>query len=271
MNEQILIAVPFALLILEEIILRRNNPLANQLEIVDSSKDPEYYLKIKRNTRIQKSIRLTELVFIVALVLLVTSTRSMNIFLTKAGQISGLLLLLQIGRIMSRRVVNDRIVLTTATAFQFFLFIPLFFLWDGELAESIKGNSRAMSFFLFAALFFLTLCIPFIITYFAKLFSKDHSKVFYSTPPLIFSEKWVRRILPVTIFIACVRTLLVCIFLIVGDYAIEGLVIPGTTLFLLILVWILFRNKQLLHHPAAMSLIAFAWFINMLTMLLASA
>lgn len=272
MIEQTLAAVLSVLFVIECMFFKTNNLIVKQPAI--ESSPTEYESRTRRNSTIQKWVRFVELVLIMTLVLRVTSTRSVDIFLTRTGQISGLLLLLQIARIMSRRVISNLAVLITATTFQFVLCIPLFFLWSIESPGRIIGNNRAISFAisfsLFLLLFFLTLCILFIVTYLIKKLSKDDSNTFNSMPPLIFSEKWTRRILPVTILLSTVSFLLPLIFLITGSCDLIDLTIPGATLFLLFTAWILFRNRRLLHHPAAMWLIASVWFINMLAMLIGS-
>lgn len=259
----ILIFVLLGLLGLEEILYRidRGFFLAGR-EMTGKSVLNVEEGERSRMTQLLSWMRLLQLFLFGVLFTVTAAYAGFRLIYTPAGQISALLLLTQVVRILNRKVINRWAVLGATVIVQCLL---LFLLLVTGLVPGVPRTFAevpgrwVLSFTSFAVLFLLTVTVPFTGTYYLRLFSREGSGSYYLLPTLIYSEYWIRRLTRVTVGFA-LGVLLLLAFLVVGyGYPMVPSLIHMATVLLLLPALSMFRDRSKLHHPVAVTLVLLTW------------
>ncbi len=260
----IIIFILFFLLLLEEIFYRlsRGSSYRNIDLTVDSVDERA---GTGRFTRLLSWIRVTQLLVFALLWAVTAALSGVRVMYTADGKLAGLLLLIQVVRILNRKIINQWAVLGVTMILQVLLLILLLpgGLTPETFIDTDTGESGwILSLVSFVLLFLLSITFPFSVTYFLRLFAREGSEFFYSLPTVAYSEYWIRRITRVSAHVA-VFPFLFQVFLIVKYEYPPGTVILHTViLFVLIFSTYFFRNRSKLHHPVAVFLVSAVWVIN---------
>ncbi|NOQ21056.1 MAG: hypothetical protein GQ565_00190 [Candidatus Aegiribacteria sp.] len=262
----IIVLILILLLILEEILHRLNR--GSSFMNVDLAGDSVEQVDRKGAGRIAGLlpwIRIAQL-FVFALLFAVIAARSgVKVIYTSSGQLAGLVLLIQVVRILHRKVINQWAVLGVTVILQVLLLALL--LISGITPEnSIQITAHEagwiVSLMSFIVLFLLSVTMSFTGTFYLRLLSREGSGFYYFMPSLIYSEYWIKRLTRISAASA-LATLLMLVFLII-NYGYPA----GTSILQIVLVLILFtatslfRSRLKLYHPAAVFLVAAAWVLN---------
>lgn len=262
----ILIFVLLGLLVLEELLYRldRGFFLAGT-EMAGQSVQNAEEGERSRMTQLLSWMRMLQLFLFGVLFAVAAAYAGFRLIYTPAGQLSALLLLTQVVRILNRKVINQWAVLGATVIVQCLLLFLLLLtgLVPGVPQVSADVPGRWMlSFSSFAVLFLLTVTVPFTGTYFLRLSAREGSGSYYLLPALIYSEYWIRRLTRVTAGVA-LGVLLLLAFLVVGyGYPMVPSLIHMATVMLLLPALSLFRNSSRLHHPGAVTLVLLTWTVR---------
>ena len=262
----IIIFILFFLLILEEIFYRLNRGSSyRNIDLTGDSVEQSEREGTGRFTRLLSWIRVIQLL-VFALLLAVTAALSgVRVMYTADGKLAGLLLLIQVVRILNRKIINQWAVLSVTVILQVLLLILLL---PGGLTPETSLHTEAyesgwiLSLISFIVLFLLSITIPFSVTYFLRLFAREGSSFFYFLPTLAYSEYWIRRMTRVSAH-AAVFPFLFQVFLIVKyEFPPGTVILHSVIVFVLFLSTYLFRDRLKLHHPIAVFLVTAVWVIN---------
>jgi len=263
----IIAPVLLGMLLLEEILHRLNRgTIFTNVDLAGESVEHVESGEQGRLTRILSWIRLTQLFLFGFLFAYVAASSGVRLMYTPAGQLSGLLLLTQVVRILNRKVINQWAVLGVAVVLQGLLLVLLILtgLGQGGPAGEYDFPGRwAMSLASFSVLFILTVTVPFAITYYLRLIAREGSGFYYFLPPLIYSEYWIRRLTRVTANLALAVLLLLTLITVSCGYPLAPAIVHMTTVLVLFPALTLFRNSMRLHHPGAVSLVLLAWLLRL--------
>lgn len=267
----IVIFVLFLLLIIEEIFHRLNR--GSSFMDIDLAGDSVEQVEKKgtgRFTRLLSWIRTVQLLVFGLLFAVIAAFSGIRVLYTAAGQLAGLLLLIQVVRILNRKVINHWAILGITVILQVLLLILLIFTGitpEADLQSAAHETDWIVSLASFVQLFLLSTAIPFTVTYYLRLFAKEGSGFYYFLPSLAYSEYWIRRLVRVASNTA-LGSLLILTFLIVKcEYPAGVAILQITLVFLLFTTTSLFKNKLRLHHPAAVFLVAATWTLNIVWIL----
>lgn len=258
--------IAFFLLILEELCHRFSKVSAfMDIDLTDDSFESLVNGSQSRITRLLIWIRIGQLLVFGVLFALIAALSGMRVLYTTPGQLAGLILLLQVVRIVNRRIIKQWAVLGSAVILQVVLLFLI--ILTGLTKVNTHGSTFyqtdwILSSFSFLVLFMLSLSFPLVCTYFFRLFAREGSDLYYFFPPLAYSEYWIKRIIRNTVWIAF-AAFLFHLFLIFQSGNQAGPAILHLLLSILLLTSVfLFRNKRSLHHPVAFALILVAWIVN---------
>lgn len=262
----ILILILLGLLVLEELLYRydRGFFLAGDDTAGESVQDVEEGRR-SRMTQLLSWMRMLQLFLFGVLLAIAAAYAGFRVIYTPAGQLSALLLLTQVVRILNRKVINQWAVLGATVIVQCLLLFLLLLigLTPGAPRALAEVPGRwLLSFTSFAVLFLLTVTVPFTGTYYMRLFAREGSAAYYLLPTLVHSEYWIKRLTGVTAWLA-LGALLLLAFLVAGyGYPMVPSLIHMATVLMLLPALFLFRDSSKLHHPVAVTLVLLTWTIR---------
>lgn len=263
----IAVLVLLGLLLLEEVFHRLNRgPVFMNVDLASESVENLESGHQGRLTRVLSWIRMIQLLVFGFLFVYVAANSGVRLMYTPAGQLSGLLLLTQIVRILNRKVINQWAVLGVTVVFQGVLLVLL--MLTGLGAGSVLSGSELtgrwiISLVSFSVLFMLTVTVPFAITYFMRMMSREGSGLYYFMPPLIYSEYWIRRLTRVTANLAMGLMLILVYMVASWGYPVVMALAHLVTVLSLYGALSLFRDRTKLHHPLAVTLVLLAWLLRL--------
>ena len=269
----IVISLLLFLLVVEEVLhrLNRGSPILDIDMAGDSVKQTEVSGNVKLNSLLFW-LRILQLVMFGFLVAVIASSTGVRLMSTPRGKLSGLLLLLQVSRILNRKIINQWAVLGAGVLLQAFLLILLLLL--PGITETVSFAFPAvhggwiMSLLSFSVLFALTVTIPFTSTFFLRMFSREGSGFYSFLPTLAYSEYWIRRLSGLTVNLSVI-TLLMLSYLIFSVQYPAGESIMHITVILLVTACVtLMKNQGKLYHPLAVFLVTAAWLIRIAWLIL---
>lgn len=266
-----MIFLPIALLgllLLEELLHRLNR--GSFLKDIDlAGESVESLERDRRNvlTRVLGWLRTFQLILFGAVFAYTAARTGVRIMDTPAGQLAALLILIQVARILNRKVVNQWAVLGVTVMIQGLLLIIIILIdpvvpRDAAAVTGLQGG-WLISLASFAVLFMLSVTAPFAGTYYLRLAAREGSGFYYFMPPLIYSEYWVRRLTRITAFLALALLVLVAILVTVFAHPPASTLIHMLTVILVLPALLLFGNRFRLHHPLAVSLVLLAWLLRL--------
>jgi len=221
---------------------------------------------IGRPSLFMRWVRMAQLICFGVIFAIIATSAGFGILLTVSGQLSGLLLLLQIVRILTRKVINKYAVLYVVVFLQFILLLLLLVYGldaSGQLIPSDRSMDWLMSALAFTVLFQLSVAFSFSCTYIIRYFSVESSPLFFSMPPLAFSEFWSRRLVRTGACTSVLTMLLQAVLFACTGYPIGSVLLQIVLVGILIAALHEFSNRRRLHHPVAMTLTILAWLLNM--------
>ncbi|MCD4774800.1 MAG: hypothetical protein K8S15_01975 [Candidatus Aegiribacteria sp.] len=261
----------FALFVLEEIFHRLNRGSSfMDVDLACESVEQVEKKGIGRFTRLLSWIRTVQLLVFCLLFAVIAALSGIRVLYTAAGQLAGLLLLIQVVRILNRKVINQWAVLGFTVTLQVFLLILLIFTGitpAPDLQYAAHDTDWVVSLVSFVLLFLLSITIPFTATYYLRLFAREGSGFYYFLPSLAYSEYWIRRLTRIAANTALVSLLILAFLIVKCEYPAGAAILHITLVFLLFTTTSLFRNRLRLHHPAAVSLVLAAWILNIVWVL----
>ncbi len=267
----IIVFILFFLLILEEILHRLNRGAS--FMNVDLAGDSVKKVEQKGKSsiiRILSFIRILQLLVFALLFSVIAALSGVKVIHTSAGQLAGLVLLIQVTRILNRKVINQWAVLGAAVILQVFLLVLLLLSGitpDNTVQISAHEAGWIVSLMSFIVLFLLSSTMSFAVTFFLRLLSREGSGFYYFMPSLAYSEYWIRRLTRIAAKSA-ILTLLVFVFLIINyRYPAGTAILQIVLVFALLTAISLFRSRLKLYHPAAVFLVIAAWVFNIVWLL----
>jgi hypothetical protein len=262
----IIILILFFLLILEEIFHRLNR--GSSFMDIDLAGDSVEQVEKKgtgRFTRLLSWIRAVQLLVFGLLFTVIAALSGIRVLYTTVGQLAGLLLFIQVVRILNRKIINNWAVLGVTVILQVLLLILLIFTGITPRSDPLFAAHEIgwiTSLVSFVLLFLLSITIPFTVTYFLRLFAKEGSGFYYFLPSLAYSEYWIRRLTRLAAGTALVSLLTFAFLIAEYGYPAGAAILQIVLVFLLFIAILLFKNKLRLHHPAGVLLVASSWIIN---------
>ncbi|MEN8208507.1 MAG: hypothetical protein ABFR50_04565 [Candidatus Fermentibacteria bacterium] len=267
----LIVFILFILLILEEILhrLNRGSSFMN-VDLAGDSVEQVEKKGIGRITRILTLMRVLQLFVFALLFSVIAALSGVKVIYTSSGQLAGLALLIQVTRILHRKVINQWAVLGAAVILQVILLTLLLINGltpDNSILTTVHESDWIVSLMTFIVLFLLSVSMSFTGTFFLRLFSREGSGLYYFLPSLAYSEYWIRRLTRIASNFA-IATLLVFVFLIInyGYPASTSILQIALVLFLLTAIS-LFRSRLKLYHTSAVFLVATAWLFNIIWLL----
>jgi len=256
----------FLLLALEELFFKLNSrPVTRCIDPWTHSIDHEDTVASRRVTLFLRWIRMVQLLVLGAAFAMVAASAGSDILFTTQGQLAGLILLLQLARIVTRKVVDQWSVLRVVVIMQAALLVILAFFGLDTPSGAVppyRPLDWLMSASAFLGLFLLSVSAAFGVTYFLRLASREGSPFYYSVPPLAFSEYWIRRMIRVSALVSGATLVLHAVLRLFSGYPAGPGVLQAALLAAILPSLILFRDGERLHHSAAVSLSLGAWVIN---------
>ena len=268
----IIVFILFFLLILEEILHRLNRgPSFMNVDLAGDSVENVEQKGKSSTTKILSLLRILQLLVFALLFSFIAARAGVKVIQTSSGQLTGLVLLIQVTRILNRKVINHWAVLGAAVILQVLLLVLLLISGitpDNSIAVTAHEAGWVISLMSFIVLFLLSATMSFTGTFFLRLLSREGSGFYYFLPSLAYSEYWIKRLTRISANSALI-TLLVLMFRIVNSGYPAGISILQIVLVLFLLTATsLFRNRLKLYHPAAVFLVAAAWLFNIIWLLL---
>jgi hypothetical protein len=267
-----IVLILFLLLILEEILHRLNRgPSFMNIDLAGDSVEQVEQNGQGRLTRLLSWMRILQLLVFGLLFAVIAATSGVNVINTSSGQLAGLALLIQAVRWLNRKVINQWAVLGVTVILQVLLLVLLMMNGispaDPTPVVSHEGGWM-VSLASFLVLFLLTVTMPFIGTFFLRLFSREGSGFYYFLPSLAYSEYWIKRLTRVSAGSALAFFLMIILLIIRFDYP------PGTSILHIVPVLLLYtaasglKNRSILYHPLAVFLVFVAWAVNICWLIL---
>ena len=267
----ITVLILFFLLIIEEILHRLNR--GSSFMNVDLAGDSVEQIEQKgtgRITRLLTLMRVLQLIVLAFLFSIIAALSGIKVIYTTSGQLAGLVLLIQVTRILHRKVINQWAVLGSAVVIQVLLLVLLLISGITPGASIQIATHEAgwiISLMSFIVLFLLSVTMSFIGTFFLRLLAREGSGFYYFMPSLAYSEYWIRRLTRITANSA-LATLLMFTFLIINYGYPAGTAILQIVLVLFLLAATsLFKSRLKLYHPTAVLFVAAAWVANIIWLL----
>ncbi|MCD4702100.1 MAG: hypothetical protein K8S24_09630 [Candidatus Aegiribacteria sp.] len=262
----IIVLILILLLVLEEILHRLNR--GSSFMNVDLAGDSVEQVEQKGTGRIAWLLvwlRIVQLSVFALLFAIIAALSGVTVICTSSGQLAGLALLIQVVRIMHRKVINQWAVLGVTVILQVILLTLLLINGitpDSSIQIAAHEAGWIVSLMSFIVLFLLSVTMPFTGTFFMRLLSREGSGFYYFMPSLAYSEYWIKRLTRISANTSLL-TLLMFVFLIINYGYPAGTSILQIVLVLFLLTALsLFRSRSKLFHPAAVFLVAAAWVFN---------
>ncbi len=262
----IIVLILFFLLILEEILHRLNR--GSSFMNVDLSGDSVELVEQKgagRITRVLPWIRIVQLIVFALLFAVIAALSGVKVIYTSSGQLAGLVLLIQVVRILHRKVINQWAVLGVTVILQVFLLILLLISGitpENSIKVAVLEAGWIVSLMSFIVLFLLSVTMSFTGTFYLRLLSREGSGFYYFMPSLAYSEYWIKRLTRISANSALV-TLLMFAFLIINyGYPAGTSILQIVLVLFLLTATSLFRSRLKLYHPVAVFLVFTAWVLN---------
>jgi hypothetical protein len=130
-----------------------------------------------------------------------------RVLVDRLGQVCALIILLQLVRIVGRKVIDRWIVLTILAAEQAVLLLIVIFLGpvtpEGAEVVGLEWLGGAAAILATAA---LSISFAFALSFLIKLKIPERSGLFYELPPLVVAESWIRRLSSASIWLFVVST-----------------------------------------------------------------
>jgi len=262
----IIILILIFLLILEEILHRLNR--GSSFMNVDLAGDSVEQVEQKGAGSITKLLawmRIVQLFVFALLFAVIAALSGVRVMYTVSGQLAGLVLLIQVVRILHRKVINQWAVLGVTVTLQVLLLVLLL------ISSITPGNSIQVStheagwivsLMSFIVLFLLSVTMSFTGTFYLRLLSREGSGFYYFMPSLAYSEYWIKRLTRISANIALL-TLLMFVYLIINyGYPAGTSLLQIVLVLLLITALSLFKSRLKLYHPVAVFLVFTAWVLN---------
>jgi len=246
-------------LLLQEFLHRhyqdRSQGLAHHVDERSAPGASRSWRHARRQLRVVRMIQLflTMLLFAVA-----AGTTGHRFLVERLGQICALILLLQLVRIVGRRIIDRWVVLTVLGVEQAVLLLLVPFLgrtappatgvgglgWLGG-AAAVLGTAALSISFAFATAFLIKLRIP------------ERSGLFYELPPLVVAEAWARRLSTAStvLFLTSFAAFLTG-FLVYGGGSVPAVVVGGVSV--LLLAARLASRRPSAYHPGLAVLLVMA-------------
>lgn len=267
----IIVLILLFLLILEEILHRLNRgPSFMNVDLAGDSVEKVEQKGKNSTTRILALIRILQLLVFALLFSIIAALSGVKVIQTPSGQLAGLVLLIQVARILNRKVINQWAVLGAAVILQVFLLVLLMISGigpDNSVAVTAHEAGWIVSLMSFIVLFLLSATMSFTGTFSLRLLSREGSGFYYFMPSLAYSEYWIRRLTRITAKSA-MATLLMFVFLVINyDYPAGASILQIVLVLILLAAISLFRSRLKLYHPAAVLLVASAWLFNLIWLL----
>jgi hypothetical protein len=232
----VIVVLTLLTLLLQEFLHRhyqdRSQGLAHH---VDERSSPGASRSWRHAVKQLRAVRMVQLFLTMLLFAVVAGATGHRVLVERLGQVAALILLLQLVRIVGRRVIDRWIVLTILGLEQAVLLLLLPFLgrsaqpaaevgglgWLGG-AAAVLGTAALSISFAFAAAFLIKLRIP------------ERSGLFYELPPLVVAEAWARRLSTAStvLFLASFAAFLTG-FLTHGGDSVAAVVVGGIAVLLL--------------------------------------
>ncbi len=266
----IVVLILIFLLILEEILhrLNRGSSFMN-VDLAGDSVEQVEHVGAGRITRLLVWIRIVQLFVFGLLFAIIAALSGTRVICTSPGQLAGLTLLIQVVRILHRKVINQWAVLGVTVILQVLLLVILMI--SGITSEPIQATvheaSWIVSLMSFIVLFLLSVTMSFTATFYLRLLSREGSGFYYFLPSLTYSEYWIERLTRISAVSALLSLIMVVFLIINNGYPV------GTSILQLVLVLFLFtamflsRSRLKLFHPSSVFLVAAAWFVNIVWLL----
>ena len=262
-----LLLTAFTLLLLEEILYRFHRGASyRESDLIGTGTDASSEEGSGRLILIMRWIRTAQLVNFGVIFAAVATSSGFDILLTVSGQLAGLVLLLQVARILTRKVIDRYSVLYTVVVLQAIL-LGLLLVYgldsSGQLVPADQSMDWLMSALAFSVLFLLSIAFSFSCTYIFRFFSTEGSPLYYFMPPLIFTEYWARRFVRLAGWTSFLVLMLNGILFIYTGYPLGPAILQVVILVILASALWSFSNRKRLRHPAAIALTIVAWALNM--------
>jgi len=255
------------LLALEELFFKLNSlPVTGCIDPRTHSIDHEDTCRSRRVTLLLRWMRLAELAVLAVIFAMAAASSGFVILFTTSGQLAGLILLLQLARIITRKVVDQWTVLRAVLVIQAILLVLLAVYGlesGGEVVPPYRSMNWLMTSLSFFSLFLLSISAAFCSTYYMRLTSREGSPFYYSLPPLSFSEYWIRRMIRAASIVTASTFLLHAVLYLIAGYPPGSVILQCVLLAALLPALLLFHNRKRLHHPRAVLLTSLAWILNM--------
>ncbi len=262
----IIVLILILLLVLEEILhrLNRGSSFMN-VDLAGDSVEQVEQRGAGRITRLLAWIRIVQLFVFAFLFAVIAALSGVKVICTSSGQLAGLLLLIQVVRILHRKVINQWAVLGVTVTLQVLLLVLLMISGiasDNSIQAADNEAGWIVPLISFFVLFLLTVTMSFTGTFYLRLLSREGSGFYYFMPSLVYSEYWIKRLTRLSANSSLV-TLLMLVFLITGyGYPAGTLILQIVLVLSLFTAMFLFRSRLKLYHPAAVFLVAAAWVAN---------
>lgn len=258
--------LPLVLLGLEELSYKLNSqPVIGYIDPRSLSMDHGEISRSRRVILLLRWTRMAQLAALGVVFAMVAASSELHTFYTRSGQLAGLALLLQLVRMVSGKVVDQWSVLRVVASMQAVVLIVLALVGPGSVIDGeIPFNSVdwLMSLMAFLELFILSVSLAFCCTYFLRLASREGSSLYYSLPPLAFSEYWVCRLLRVAAVMATIALLAHSLLFTLAGYPLGPTPLQALLLGIMLTAMTRLRDADRLHHPVAMILTSLAWVLN---------
>lgn len=258
------------MLVLEEILHRLNRGASfMDVDLASNSVEQVEGSEQKGLTKFLSWVRTVQLFAFGVLLAFIAASTGVRLLATAPGQLAGLLLMIQVVRILNRKVINQWSVLGMTVVLQVTLLLILLFTGKGVsgfYTEVVHGN-WLVSLTSFLVLFLLTVTMPFTGTYFFRLLSREGSGFYYFLPSLAYSEYWIRRFTRVAAIAALASMLLVVYYFLNSSFPVNETACHIVIVLILFTASYLFGNRLKLHHPWAILLVLLAWLIRMVWLL----
>ncbi|OPL17638.1 MAG: hypothetical protein AVO35_09425 [Candidatus Aegiribacteria sp. MLS_C] len=223
--------------------------------------------------RVMSWARFVQLLVFGLLLVLAASSTGVQLLNTPAGQLSGLLLLTQVVRIVNRKIINQWSVLGMTVVLQVLMLLLMLITGADPTVPEGSGvfpGRWMISMVSFSVFFLLTVTVPFCATYFLRLLSREDGSFFYFLPSLVYSEYWIRRLTRFTAALALALFLSLSVLVAGYGYPLLPAMMNLLTVLLLLSSLAVFRDRMMLHHTPAVALVSIAWLLRLVRLLVDS-
>lgn len=257
----------FLLLALEEFLYRLHRGASyRESDLAGTGTDASAEGDTGRLILVMRWVRTAQLLVFGVIFAIVATSSGFDILLTISGQLAGLLLLLQVARILTRKVIDRYSVLYTVVVLQA-LILGLLFIYgldsSGQLVPADQTMDWLMSALAFSVLFLLSVAFSFSCTYIFRFFATEGSPLYYFMPPLVFTEYWTKRLVRLAAWTSLLVFVLNGVLFFQTSYPLGPATLQLAILAILTSSLWRFADRKRLRHPWAIVLTMAAWALNM--------